>query len=744
MRRFACALLCLAASAVTVAYAAQERKDQAPPPAAVPEKLAPADVDALLSQLTDAQARQLLARQLRKEAERQAAHDAKPSGGFGMLLVRIRRSLEGSGDTVSQRSAIVAEGWGLLPGALASSLDKVSGGRGAAGIALQLAALAALLAAGAAAHWVVRRQFTARHARAEPAAGAPFGTRFAAALVQLALEIVPLAAFAIVTLWLAHLLFRAGSADRSFQVAYLTGVILVWIAAMLLRVALAPRSPASRLLQLGDEAAGFLYRWLLRVIAVSVFLWLTAGLLILAGVPLKAHLVLVLITGAIVGAMLVAMILGCRGAIGAAILASGAQGGPESGAARSGWRANLAATWHFFAILYVVAVWLLWAGSMLDQKESAVWAAVASVGVLLVYPLLDRWIGRGIDDMLSSGVPQTEGRRHDIGRVLHRVMRVLLAILLFAGIHELWDFDVFDEAGARIRHVVVGASFDLAAAIVLAVLGWQLIKIGIDRRLAPREVNGVVVKPSQRERTLLPLARKFLVVVLAVMTVMLLLSAIGVNIGPLLAGAGVVGLAVGFGAQTLVRDIITGVFLLLDDAFRVGEYIVSGSYKGTVEAIGIRALKLRHHRGPVYTVPFSELKGIQNQSRDWVIDKFNIGITYDSDIEKARKLIKKIGETLAADPEHAAQIIEPLKMQGVETFGDFGIQVRVKMMTRPGEQFVIRRKANAMIKKAFDANGIKFAFPTVQVSGGEAAGVSDAVAAAARQTVAAAPPSEGS
>jgi len=242
-----------------------------------------------------------------------------------------------------------------------------------------------------------------------------------------------------------------------------------------------------------------------------------------------------------------------------------------------------------------------------------------------------------------------------------------------------------------------------------------------------------------RARTLLPLARKFLVVVLVVMTAMLILSAIGVNIGPLLAGAGVIGLAIGFGAQTLVRDIITGVFLLLDDAFRVGEYIVSGNYKGTVEEIGIRAVKLRHHRGPLYTVPFSELRGVQNQSRDWVIDKFSIGITYDSDIEKARKLIKKIGEKLAADPEHAPHIMEPMKMQGVDSFGDFAMQVRVKMKTRPGEQFVIRRKANALIKKAFDENGIKFASPTVMVSGGDAAGVSNAAAAAAAQSIKPAP-----
>jgi small-conductance mechanosensitive channel len=210
----------------------------------------------------------------------------------------------------------------------------------------------------------------------------------------------------------------------------------------------------------------------------------------------------------------------------------------------------------------------------------------------------------------------------------------------------------------------------------------------------------------------------------------MVLSSMGVEIGPLIAGAGVVGVAVGFGAQTLVKDIISGVFYLLDDAFRVGEYIQSGSYKGVVESFSLRSVKLRHHRGPLYTVPFGELGAIQNMSRDWVIDKLSINVTFDTDLDKAKKLIKQIGKDLAADPEFGPNLIEPLKMQGVEQFGDFAIQIRMKMMTKPGQQFTIRRRAYAMIKKAFDANGIRIAVPTVQVAGG-----GEAAAAAARQAL---------
>jgi moderate conductance mechanosensitive channel len=130
-------------------------------------------------------------------------------------------------------------------------------------------------------------------------------------------------------------------------------------------------------------------------------------------------------------------------------------------------------------------------------------------------------------------------------------------------------------------------------------------------------------------------------------------------------------------------------------------------------------VKLRHHRGPVYTVPFGQLGAVQNMSRDWAIDKFQIGVTYDTDLDRARKLIKKPGLELAEDPEYTRHIVEPLKMQGVEQFGDYALQIRCKMTTRPGEQFVVRRKALARIKQNFDDKGVRFALPTVQVAGGE-------------------------
>ena len=241
------------------------------------------------------------------------------------------------------------------------------------------------------------------------------------------------------------------------------------------------------------------------------------------------------------------------------------------------------------------------------------------------------------------------------------------------------------------------------------------------------------IDPQQaRLRTLLPIMQNILFAAIVVMAILMILSSLGIQIGPLIAGAGVLGVAIGFGAQTLVKDIISGMFYLLDDAFRVGEYITSGKYMGTVESFSLRSVKLRHHRGPLFTIPFGELGAVQNSSRDWVTDKFNITVGFDTDLEAARKLIKKVGLELAADPEYAPFVIEPIKMQGVQDFGEYGIEIRMKMTTKPGEAFGMKRKFYVRIRQAFKEAGITLPGPTVHVQQDQP--VAAAAAEAHRQT----------
>ena len=382
----------------------------------------------------------------------------------------------------------------------------------------------------------------------------------------------------------------------------------------------------------------------------------------------------------------------------------------------------------------IVLLWVLWIASPgVSTVEPGFWLVL----VLIVLPPAISVSRRAVEHLLRPpGSSQTGGPPSVVEITLEHGIRALLIIGAAAVLGWGWDVDLVrvssqDTLFARIAHGVLTTVVILLIADVL----WHAARAAIDSKLADAadfgQPNTEEARRRARLRTLLPIFRNVLFVLVIAVAVMMALAELGVEIGPLIAGASVVGVAIGFGAQTFVRDVIAGMFYLLDDAFRVGEYIQSGNYKGTVEGFSIRSIRLRHHRGPVYTVPFSLLGAIQNQSRDWVIDKIAIGVTYDSDLNLAKKLIKQIGLELAKDPEFAPLILEPLKMQGVDQLGDFAVQIRAKMMTLPGEQFVIRRQAHAMIKKAFDENGIKFAFPTVQIAGeGEAA-----TAAAARHVL---------
>jgi small-conductance mechanosensitive channel len=212
------------------------------------------------------------------------------------------------------------------------------------------------------------------------------------------------------------------------------------------------------------------------------------------------------------------------------------------------------------------------------------------------------------------------------------------------------------------------------------------------------------------------LLQKFFMVVIVVMLVLVVLSSLGVDIGPLIAGAGIIGLAIGMGAQTLVRDIISGIFFLLDDAFRVGDYVDVGGTKGSVEKISIRSFKLRHPRGMVNTIPFGDIGMVTNFSRDYIITKLDFRVRYDTDVEKVRKIIKKkVYQVIEANEDLGPKLLAPIKSQGVRQMDDSAMVMRVKYKTAPGEQFAIRKEVYRLLQEAFKEEGIEFAHKNVTV-----------------------------
>ncbi|WP_455274622.1 mechanosensitive ion channel family protein [Rhizobium herbae] len=373
---------------------------------------------------------------------------------------------------------------------------------------------------------------------------------------------------------------------------------------------------------------------------------------------------------------------------------------------------------------YLCLLWVLWVAGVIIILWLGIYALILP-GLLKATTAMAKNAFAGNPDIPGSGNPVIEV-------LVERGARALIITLAV-----LWlGFIVSKRASmftgeAMTDRLIQGA---LAGAIILLVADilWQIVKAVINRSLDRARVSvaedSAHAARNGRLLTLLPLLRTALAVIITLIAVLMVLSGLGVQIGPLIAGAGIFGVAIGFGSQTLVKDVISGVFYMMDDAFRVGEYIQSGSYKGTVESFSIRSVRLRHHRGPVFTVPFGTLGAVQNMSRDWVIDKFTISVGYDTDINKVRKMVKGVGAALLEDEEYGSMILETLKMKGVEQFGDYGINLSFAMMTKPGYQTTIRRKAYMMIREAFTKNGVVFASPTVQVASNDP---SSAAAAAA-------------
>jgi small-conductance mechanosensitive channel len=548
------------------------------------------------------------------------------------------------------------------------------------------------------------------------------GERLRAAGIRMCFGLGLVIAFAIGSVG-SFLAFTWPPLLREIVLGYLTACLVLRIALVMGRFVLAPGGERFRLVPMNTAAAWFWYRRVSFAIGWLAIGSVTVGLLGTLGLSFSSR-------------VLIAYVLGLM------LLAIGIE---------SAWRRPPAALHpeeaphhehrrlsNWLLTAYYAVLWLLWVASAMPTF----WMAVA----LVTLPLGLRGMRLAVNHVLRPvGAASGQGSVRGVVEVsLERGLRAVLIIAAALLLAKAWHIDLVEMTMRDT--LATKLTRGILSAIVIALVAefiWHFARAVIDAKLSGSQQNAHAdtedVRRQARLRTLLPILRNVLFVIILVISLLMILSSMGIEIAPLIAGAGVVGVAVGFGAQTLVKDIISGMFFLLDDAFRVGEYIQSGSYKGTVESFSLRSVKLRHHRGPLYTVPFGELGAVQNMSRDWVIDKLTIGVTYDTDLEKARKLIKEVGKELAANPEYAPHIIEPLKMQGVEQFGDYAIQIRMKMMTKPGEQFVIRRKALAAIRKVFNENGINFAQPTVQVAGGG----EQVASAAAKQVLNLAAPAAG-
>ena len=266
---------------------------------------------------------------------------------------------------------------------------------------------------------------------------------------------------------------------------------------------------------------------------------------------------------------------------------------------------------------------------------------------------------------------------------------------------------------------LIGGVISIGSILILAWVVWRVVSGGIQRYLDGRDREGNLVARSQRMRTLLPLLRLVVRVVLTVMVTLIVLSELGVNIAPLLAGAGVVGIAVGFGAQKLVQDIITGIFILVEDTISVGDIVSIAPYSGVVESMSIRALKLRDMSGNLHTVPFSSVDGVTNMSKDFANAVFDVGVAYREDVDHVITVLTDLGNEFMADAVWGAKLLRPLEVLGLDRFDASAVVIRVRYRTLPAEQWSVMREFNRRMKRRFDELGIEIPFPQTTVWFGE-------------------------
>lgn len=544
---------------------------------------------------------------------------------------------------------------------------------------LGFASMAALIAASlvfrrATMRW--RRKCLESSVRARGAAGL-----FALDALQLA--VVALGAFLAVKFY-----FDTQDLQALMLLAILSGVVR-WMGLMLfLETALRPSLPAFRLIAMSDVAAHRV-RWLIgSVTFVGILGIAIMPVLLRAGLPVPAGQLIVLCQGAVVALGVMLALLAYRASR------------PPSPARR---------TWSWLVGAGIPLVLLTWVGGVITLEFAAYHSLVYTLRIAMYW-----YVVHAVLD-LSSGA-------FGWYRLVQHASNAGAALALTIVLSELWLVErlgvVKTATWLPIRHSLETTAITLFIGFV----AWRYLDVWTEQRLraaspglAPGIDDDVAAEPASRLTTLLPLVRVLVGVVILIAVAFLGMSQLGVDVTTLLAGAGVFGLALSFGSQALVRDIVAGIFFMSDDAFRVGEYIDTGRLKGTVERVTLRSVRLRHQNGQIHTIPFGQLNAITNFSRDWQTVKFNLRLSRNADIEQARKTVKRVGQEMLQDAEFGKEFLLPLKLQGMAEITDSALVVRLKFTVRPSNPSVVQREALKRLHRAFAQDGIEFAAGVITV-----------------------------
>jgi len=556
--------------------------------------------------------------------------------------------------------------------------------------------------------------------------GARWAERITLLVGRLILALVPPLALALAA-WLVLPVLGVGGRLLTGLSTFIAALALFRAVVGVSRVVLAPDDAAQRLLPLGGETGQYLMIWVQRIAGVVLFGGFVLQAAVLAGLPAQSYDVLLKVLGLLVASLTIILVLQNRLAVAAWIrrdsAASSTAEVPRRPAQRL--RQRFADVWHVLTILYIIVLYGVWAADV-DGGFAYILRATALTAMVLALAagmarLLNLAIGRAfrVSAENQARFPGLEGRANRYVPVLHTILRVALVVVSALAVLEVWGLQTLTWLTAGPGQRLTGAVLSIAIVLALAFVAWSIVSSAIERYLGQTNGDGTVIVRSARAKTLLPLVRNVFLVVLVVIVGLIVLSEVGVNIAPLLAGAGVIGLAIGFGSQKLVQDVITGAFILIEDTISVGDVVDVGGHAGVVEAITIRSMRLRDAVGNVHTIPFSTVDKVTNLTKEYSFAVLDIGVAYREDTDEVFAVMKEVAEGLQADPEWGPQILEPMEVLGVDAFLDSAVLLKARLKTRPIRQWAVRREFNRRLKKVFDARGIEIPFPQSTVWFGE-------------------------
>ena len=661
-------------------------------------------IDDLVTTLQDPAARDKLIQQLNalKAAQAQQTQAVTPDGLGALVLASLSEEVSKISDAFVTTATAVLD----LPQDLAWAAQQAADPDVRARWLEVILKIALVLLVSLAAELLTVRLLARAHRALEARNADRLWVRLPLTAARLVLELLPIIVFATLAYGVILPATHPSLTTRLVAIAIINANVLARGIAAVARAVLSPKSASLRLWPMGDETANYILIWVRRLTAIAVYGYFFAEAALLLGLPAAAYEILLRLVGLLVFAMIIVIILQNRTPVARWITGNG------DTVRLSGVRQRLAAVWHVLAIVYVFAIYIVWALDITGGFEFLLRATVLTGIVLalrhLVTTALRRLVERGfaLSAELKARFPGLEARANRYLPFLQTLLQGV--ILLFTGLAllEIWGVHAFGWLTSDFGRRVFGSLATIGVILLIALLLSEIVNEMVERLLQRGQPRWRDAAHSARMRTLLPLLRNAFRVLLIVMVTLIVLSELGINIAPLLASAGVVGLAVGFGAQTLVKDVITGIFILAEDTVAVGDVVDLGGPTGVVEAMSIRSIRLRDVSGTVHTVPFSAVTTVKNMTKDFSYAVFDIGIAYSVHLAQVMTVVQEIGAELQKDRVLGRDIREPVEVLGITRFADTGVILRARIKTAPGRQWAVESAFNERLKERFDELGI--------------------------------------